>query len=183
MKQLLLVVLLLVPLTALAAQEVPSIEDGTQVRVKTASSFWVGFAFIGPLVSLNADTLVMRLRFSGPMAIPLATVTKLEIKKPSIGHWRKVQLPLTKITIASIMGIMAPPTESILLPPQETTSIEPGTRIRLNGGGSNQIIGTFISLEADSDLPKLFLERKDKKGLQWSAKTKRVCSGPSPSLP
>jgi len=86
MKRLLLIVLLLVPVMELAAEETSDIKPGARVRYKRhPDSPWVE----GTVVALDADTLVLRRRKEGylcyilekdTLMIPLASTTKFEVE-------------------------------------------------------------------------------------------------------
>ena len=89
MKWLLLMALLLTPLAELVAEEAPSLKSGDRVRIKAPSID--GRRLVGTIVSLDADTLVLKskgvrrgrssLGRTILRTIPLASITKLEEKR------------------------------------------------------------------------------------------------------
>jgi len=75
-----LFVLLLVPLTDLAAQEILPITPGARMRVEQElRGRYV--RYIGNFVALNTDTLTLKRIVGAPMAIPLSSVTKVEVSQ------------------------------------------------------------------------------------------------------
>ena len=113
--------LLLLPLTSLAAEETPSIEPGARVRIKAHEIRYRGYMYKGrhwiegSVVSLNADTLVLKVKLGGnSLAIPRASITKFEMSwsRGAKGErWEVVPLPIH----------LAPPTDR---PTQEDAKAE-----------------------------------------------------------
>jgi hypothetical protein len=82
MKNLFFVGCLLMPWTVLTAQEGPSIEPGTRVRLRAPSvlrSFKVIPWIKGSIVSLDADTLMVKSKVTGVWRIPHAAITEFEV--------------------------------------------------------------------------------------------------------
>jgi hypothetical protein len=115
LKRLLLVGLLLVPLTDLAAQEGPSKKTALQVRMtldtwpeqwdefieKIHSAFGGtrGGQLYGTVVSMGTDSLrVKPVDHNLPLSVCLDAVAKLEVKVKFIGQWQEVHLPLTGLS-------------------------------------------------------------------------------------
>ena len=57
-----------------------------------------------------------------------------------------------------VVLLLAPLTDLVA---QGTPWIETGDRVRIQTLGGNRIIGTFVSLEVDTDSPHLTLKRKE----------------------
>jgi len=77
-----LVIILLVQVgyTPCVAQEIPAVTIGDRVRIKALSVSWRPLA--GSIVTLNADSLILKLdKEDIPLAIPHASVTKLEVSR------------------------------------------------------------------------------------------------------
>ena len=79
------IVLLLVPLTRLAAEETPSIERAARMRVSAPS--YAAERLIGPVVSLDSDSPVGLRAENGKLrlfAIPREVMTKFEVSREPI---------------------------------------------------------------------------------------------------
>ena len=91
----LVAVLAFVPLATATAQELPPVKVGDRVRVTAPGVHRLE----GPVLLLTTDSLVMRFEYGAPnrLAIPLASVTRLELSMP--GASRAGQGALTGLAI------------------------------------------------------------------------------------
>ena len=90
----LLIILLLAPLTNLAAEET-WIEHEARVRVMAPS--FVADRLIGKLIAADADTLVMHLKARAiAVTVPLDSITKFEVSRDVLfgERWEEVPLPV-----------------------------------------------------------------------------------------
>ena len=83
-----LLLLLLLPLTSLAAEETPAIERRARVRVSARS--YAAERVLGNLIAVDADTLVMLKARTVPVALPVASVTRLEVLRRGGRTVRKI---------------------------------------------------------------------------------------------
>ena len=84
-----------------AAPESPADIRRPQVRIKAPSvrGALVGTPWIaGTIVSWDTDSLELESRSDSTLAIPLTSVTRLEVQ--STGHWQEVPLPLSPTMLA-----------------------------------------------------------------------------------
>ena len=79
--RLLPIMLLIVPLTDLGAQESRKIEPGSRLRVRFTSG-GLGNAYVsGTLLSIDANALVLRSDWGDQPTIPLGSITRLEVSQ------------------------------------------------------------------------------------------------------
>lgn len=135
--------LLLAPLADLAAQESPPLTPGARVRV---SNRWRG-SEVGTLIALKSDTLVLNVKGqTTPLAVPFASVSKLEVSK---GQKRSARKGAGRgFLIGACCGILVGAGAGTGSSESEGMFLA----IPVLGGGGGIIgalIGTFIGAEAD----------------------------------
>ena len=104
MKWLFLIALFLATLTKLVAQESSLVIPGDQVRIQapTISTAWI----VGTDLSLDADSLVLNQKknpwYSSRLAIPVSSITRVELKTKSSSRWRKIAVLRTDRVIVHL---------------------------------------------------------------------------------